>query len=55
MNTKFLALYYGNHINWEKRVEQLVPKLKGASYAVRSVLHVGSADSPTFILLIFTL
>jgi hypothetical protein len=42
INTNFLYLQIDNHLNWKNHIDQLVPKLSGACYAVRSVLHSSS-------------
>jgi hypothetical protein len=43
VNTKFLGLQNYNHLNWKDHIDQLDPKLSGACYAVRSVLHISNA------------
>jgi hypothetical protein len=45
VNTKFLVFHFGNHLNCENHVDQLVPKLSAVCYAVASVLHVSNADT----------
>ena len=35
MNTKFLGLKIDNHRNWKCHIEEMIPKLSGACYAVR--------------------
>jgi hypothetical protein len=45
VNTKFLGLQIGNHLHWEKHINQLVPKLRGECYAVRSMLHISNTDT----------
>jgi hypothetical protein len=47
VNTKFLGLQIGNHLNWKNRIDLLVPKLSGACYAVRSMLHISNTDAFT--------
>jgi hypothetical protein len=42
VNTKFLGLQIDSHLNWKNHVDQLVPKLSGACYAVRSMLHISN-------------
>jgi hypothetical protein len=32
-------------LNWKNHIDQLVPKLSGAYYAVRSMLHVSDTDT----------
>jgi hypothetical protein len=55
VQTKFLGLQIDNHLNWKNHIEQLIPKLSGACYAVRSLLHISTLTrSGQFILLTFT-
>jgi hypothetical protein len=42
VNTKFLRLQIGNHLNWESHIDQFVSKLKEARYAVRSMLYISN-------------
>jgi hypothetical protein len=44
VNGKFLGLEIDNHLNWKNHINQLVPKLSGACYVVRSVLHISNTD-----------
>jgi hypothetical protein len=44
VHTKFLGLQIDSHLNWKPHIDQLVPKLSGACYAVRSSLHVSNID-----------
>jgi hypothetical protein len=44
VNTKFLD-YKLRIIYWKNHIDQLVPKLSGAYYAVRSMLHVSGTDT----------
>jgi hypothetical protein len=37
VNTKFLGLQIDNHINWKNHIEEIIPKLSGACYAVGPV------------------
>ena len=34
MNTKFLGMDIDDHINWQNCIEEVIPKLSGACYAV---------------------
>jgi hypothetical protein len=34
VHTKFLGLKIDNHLNWKNHINQLVPKLSGACYAI---------------------
>ena len=45
VSTKFLCLQIGNHINWKNYFEQMIPKLRGACYAIRSVVHVSNINT----------
>jgi hypothetical protein len=45
VNTKFLRLQIDNHLKWKNYIDQLVPKLNGASYEVRSMLHISNTDT----------
>jgi hypothetical protein len=45
VDTKFLGLQIDNHLKWKNHIDQLVPKLSGACYAVRSVLHISNTDA----------
>jgi hypothetical protein len=38
--TTFLGLHIDSHLNWKTHVDQLVQKLNGACYAVRSMSHI---------------
>ena len=40
VNTKFLGLPIDNHINWKNHTEQMIPRLSGACYAVRLMVHI---------------
>jgi hypothetical protein len=43
--TKFLVIQIENHINWKNHTEQMIPKLSGAGYAVRSMVHVWNINT----------
>jgi hypothetical protein len=45
IHTKFLGLQTDNHLNWKNHINQLIQKLSGACYAVRSLLHISNADT----------
>jgi hypothetical protein len=45
VNTKFLDLQIDNHINWNHYVEEMIPELSGACYAVRSVVHISNINT----------
>jgi hypothetical protein len=42
--TKFLGLQIDSHLNWKHHVDQWIPKISGACYAVRSLLHISNID-----------
>jgi hypothetical protein len=42
VNTKFLGLPIDNHINWKNHIEQMIPKLSGARYAIRSMVRISN-------------
>jgi hypothetical protein len=42
VSTKFLDLQVDNHLNWKNHVEQMICKLSGVCYAVRSMFHIGN-------------
>jgi hypothetical protein len=54
-NTKFLGLQIDNHLNWKNRIDQIVPKLSGACYAIRSMFHVSSTVTESNLFCIFSL
>jgi hypothetical protein len=43
--TKFLGLQIVSHLNWENHIDQLITKLIGVCYAVRSLLHISNTDT----------
>jgi hypothetical protein len=45
INTKFLGLQIDNHLTWKNRIDQMVPKLSGACYAVRSIYHISNINT----------
>jgi len=45
MNTQFLGLRIDSNINWHNPTERKIAKLRGACYAVRSVVHVSKTDT----------
>jgi hypothetical protein len=42
VNAKFLGLQIDNHLNWEKHINQLIPKLSRSSYMVKFMLHISN-------------
>jgi len=45
VNTKFLGLKIDNHINWKNHIEEMIPKLSGAYYAIRSIVHINTMNT----------
>jgi hypothetical protein len=45
MNTKFLGLQIDNHINWKIHIKEMINKLSGACYAVRSIVHISNINT----------
>jgi hypothetical protein len=41
----FLGLQIDSHLNWKIHVDQLVPELSGACYAVRSLSHISNINT----------
>jgi len=39
-NRKFLGLQIHNHINQKNHTEEIIHKLSGACYAIRSMVHI---------------
>ena len=44
-NTKFLGLQIDNHLNWKNYTKQIIPKLHGACYAIRSMVHISNINN----------
>jgi hypothetical protein len=44
INTTFLGLQVDNHLIWKNHIDQMVPKLSGTCYAVRSMNHISNID-----------
>jgi len=42
MNTKSFGIEIDNHINWKNHIEQMIPMLSGACYAIRSMSHINN-------------
>jgi len=42
VSTEFLNLQIDNHLHWKYHIEQMTPKLNGAFYTVRSVVHISN-------------
>jgi len=45
VNTKFLDVQIDNHPNWMNSIEEVIPKLSGTYYAVRSVVHISNINT----------
>jgi hypothetical protein len=45
VNTKCFGLKIDKHLNWMHHIEQMVPKLSAACYAVRSMVHVSNINT----------
>ena len=45
LNTIFLGLQIDNHINWKNDTEKTIPKLGGASYAIRLMVHISNKNT----------
>jgi hypothetical protein len=45
INTKFLGLQIDNHLIWKNHFDQMVPKLSGAYYAIRSIYHISNINT----------
>ena len=44
MNTKCLHLQLDNLINWKICIEEMIPKLSRACYAISSVVHISNIN-----------
>jgi hypothetical protein len=44
-NIKFLVIQIDNHINWKSRINQIIPKLSAACFAVRKLFHILNLDA----------
>jgi hypothetical protein len=44
-NVRFLGLGIDKHLNWKTHIEQVIPKLSTACYAVRSMFHFNTKHS----------
>jgi hypothetical protein len=45
VNTQYLGLQTDNHLNWKNHIEQMIRKLSGACYAVRSMVHISNINT----------
>jgi hypothetical protein len=44
-STKFLGLEIDKHLNWKKHIEEILPKLSSACYAIRSMYYASSIST----------
>jgi hypothetical protein len=45
VNTKFFDLQIDQHLNWKNHIKQMIPKLIGCCYAVRSMFHINNIST----------
>jgi len=45
MNTKLLGLQIDNHVNWKNHTEEIIPKLHGTCYAIRSMDLISNVNT----------
>jgi hypothetical protein len=45
VNSKFICLHPDNHLNWKDHIDQMIPKLSAACYAIRSMFHVSNINT----------
>jgi hypothetical protein len=45
VNTRFLGLQTNKYLNWKNHIDQLVLKLHGVCYAVKSISHISNTDT----------
>ena len=45
VSTIFLCLQIDNHINWKNHIEEMVLKLRGSCYVVRSMIHISNINA----------
>jgi len=43
--TKFLDLQTDNHLDWKHNIEQFIPQLSGACYAIRSMVYFSNINT----------
>jgi len=44
-NTTFLGLQIDNHTNWKNHMEEMIPKLSRARYAIRAMAHISNINT----------
>ena len=42
VNTKFCGVPIDYHLNWKNHLEEMIPKLSGACYAIRLMVQISS-------------
>jgi len=45
VNMKFLGLQIENYLNWKDHIEETIPKLSGACYAIRPAVHINNINT----------
>jgi hypothetical protein len=45
VDTKFLGLQIDNHVNLKNHIEQMLHKLSGTYYAIRSMVHISNINT----------
>ena len=45
VNKKFLGLQIDNHINWKNCIEEMIHKLSGTCYAIRTIVHISNINT----------
>jgi hypothetical protein len=45
ISSQFLGLQVDNHLTWKNHIDQMVPKLSAACYAVRSMYHINNINT----------
>jgi len=45
LNTPFLGLQINNHLNEKNHIQQVIPKVSDARYAVRSIIHISNINT----------
>jgi len=45
VNMKVLGLQIENHLNWKDHIEQMIPKLSGACFAIRPAVHINNINT----------
>jgi hypothetical protein len=45
VNSKFCGLHLDNHLNWKDHIDQMIPKVSAACYAVRSMFRMSNINT----------